>query len=75
MASETLAARMPRGMVTVSESGLKTAADLVRLRQLGYHAFLIGERFMTEVDPGAALKILLQVFLTTKETKDTKVNT
>jgi indole-3-glycerol phosphate synthase len=75
MASETLAARMPRGLVTVSESGLKTAADLARLRQLGYHAFLIGERFMTEADPGAALKSLLQLFLTTKDTKDTKVNT
>ena len=58
-ASETLAARMPRGMVTVSESGLKTAADLLRLRQLGYDAFLIGERFMTAVDPGQALRELL----------------
>ena len=59
-ASETLAARMPRGMVTVSESGLKAAADLVRLRQLGYDAFLIGERFMGEDDPGAALGVLLR---------------
>jgi indole-3-glycerol phosphate synthase len=59
-ASETLAARMPRGMVTVSESGLRTAADLVGLRQLGYHAFLIGERFMTAVDPGQALRELIE---------------
>jgi indole-3-glycerol phosphate synthase len=59
-ASETLAARMPRGMVTVSESGLKAAADLVRLRQLGYDAFLIGERFMTAGDPGQALRELLE---------------
>ncbi len=58
-ASETLAARMPSGMVTVSESGLQTAADLMRLRQLGYDAFLIGERFMTAVDPGQALRALL----------------
>jgi indole-3-glycerol phosphate synthase len=58
-ASETLAAKMPRGMVTVSESGLKAAADLVRLRQLGYKAFLIGERFMTAGDPGQALRELL----------------
>jgi len=59
-ASEVLAARMPPWMVTVSESGLKTAMDLIRLRQLGYDAFLIGERFMTTVDPGEALQELLE---------------
>jgi len=58
-ASERLIARMPRGMVAVSESGLRTSDDLVRLRALGYRAFLIGERLMTEADPGAALKALL----------------
>ena len=51
--------RIPPGVVTVAESGLKTAADLERLRGLGYSAFLMGERFMTEPDPGAALKELL----------------
>lgn len=54
-ASEAIAERLPAGVVAVSESGLKTAADLQRLRQLGYHAFLMGERFMTSADPGAAL--------------------
>ena len=58
-ASEELIARMPAAVVAVSESGLKTRADLARLRALGYHAFLIGERFMTEPDPGAALQELL----------------
>ena len=72
-ASEALAARMPHEIVSVSESGLKTPADLIRLRQLGYDAFLIGERFMSEPDPGAALKTLLQLSFTTKDTKDTKV--
>jgi indole-3-glycerol phosphate synthase len=57
-ASETLASRMPSGVVRVSESGLKEASDLVRLGRLGYNAFLIGERFMTEDDPGAALHAL-----------------
>ncbi len=58
-ASETLIARMPDGVIAVSESGLRTSADLVRLRALGYHAFLVGERFMTTENPGAALKELL----------------
>ncbi|HVH28699.1 MAG TPA: indole-3-glycerol phosphate synthase TrpC [Vicinamibacterales bacterium] len=57
-ASEIVAARMPSGIVRVSESGLKSGSDLARLRQLGYNAFLIGERFMTEDDPGAALRAL-----------------
>jgi indole-3-glycerol phosphate synthase len=72
--SETLAARMPREIVRVSESGLKTAADLIRLGQLGYDACLIGERFMTQEDPGAALGALLQGCVNTEDTKDTKVN-
>jgi indole-3-glycerol phosphate synthase len=58
-ASEDLIARMPRDVVAVSESGLRSAGDLVRLGGLGYRAFLIGERFMTEPDPGAALRQLL----------------
>jgi indole-3-glycerol phosphate synthase len=58
-ASEALAARMPKEIVRVSESGLRTAGDLSRLRQLGYDAFLIGERFMTAPDPGQALRELL----------------
>jgi indole-3-glycerol phosphate synthase len=58
-ASDALIAAIPSDVVAVSESGLKTADDLQRLRQLGYRAFLIGERFMTSGDPGAALRALL----------------
>jgi indole-3-glycerol phosphate synthase len=58
-ASEKLIAWMPKGAVAVTESGLRTADDLIRLRGLGYQAFLVGERFMTTPDPGAALKELL----------------
>ena len=59
-ASETLAAHLPRDVVAVSESGLRTAADIARLEDLGYYAFLIGERFMAAADPGAALESLLE---------------
>ena len=58
MASERIAGRIPGDVIAVSESGLKTADDLRRLQQLGYAAFLIGERFMTSPDPGAELRSL-----------------
>jgi indole-3-glycerol phosphate synthase len=58
-ASESLIAVMPPNVVAVSESGLRTPEDLLRLRTRGYHAFLIGERFMTTDDPGKALRDLL----------------
>jgi indole-3-glycerol phosphate synthase len=49
----------PAGVALVAESGLKSASDLARLRWLGYDAFLMGERFMTEAHPGAALRSVL----------------
>jgi indole-3-glycerol phosphate synthase len=58
-ASEALIARMPRDVVAVSESGLRTPADLRRLHALGYRAFLIGERLMTMPEPGAELRALI----------------
>ncbi|MEO8680783.1 MAG: indole-3-glycerol phosphate synthase TrpC [Vicinamibacterales bacterium] len=58
-ASEAIAKRLTKDVIAVSESGLKTAAELERMTALGYRAFLIGERFMTAPDPGAALGELL----------------
>jgi indole-3-glycerol phosphate synthase len=58
-ASGTLAARMPKDVVAVSESGLQSRSDLERLAAAGYGAFLIGERFMTDPDPAAAIALLL----------------
>jgi indole-3-glycerol phosphate synthase len=55
-ASETIIGRVPLDVLAISESGLKTPADLHRLRALGYRGFLIGERFMTAADPGAELR-------------------
>ena len=56
-----LAERIPAGVVSVTESGIATRADLVRLRTAGFDAFLIGESLMRQPDPGAALKALLSV--------------
>ena len=58
--SDDLIARIPRDVIAVSESGLQTAGDLMRLGQLGYRAFLVGERFMSAPEPGAALRSLIE---------------
>ena len=51
---------IPDDVIAVAESGLKTADDLRDLRDAGYDAFLMGERFMTMEDPGLALGDLLR---------------
>ena len=58
-ASEQAAERIPASITAVSESGLRTAGDLARMRRLGFTAFLIGERFMVSAEPGVALAELL----------------
>jgi indole-3-glycerol phosphate synthase len=58
-ASDRLAAKLPAGVVGVSESGLQTRSDLERLAAAGYRAFLIGERFMTDPDPARAIASLI----------------
>jgi indole-3-glycerol phosphate synthase len=74
-ASEALVDRIPRDVVAVSESGLRSAADLIRLRRLGYRAFLIGERFMAAEDPGGELRGLLTDTMnaTAEDAKDAEV--
>jgi indole-3-glycerol phosphate synthase len=54
-----LAPKIPTGCLAVSESGIKTPEDLRRLREAGYRAALIGERFMIAEDPGRELAALL----------------
>ncbi len=74
-ASEALIAQMPAEVVAVSESGLKTAADILRLKALGYRAFLMGERFMTAADPGAALADLIEGCVNPEDTTDAQATT
>lgn len=50
---------VPEGCIAVSESGLRTHADLVRLRNAGFDAFLVGEHLMKEADPGEPLRELI----------------
>ncbi len=57
--SYRLATQIPKEVVAVSESGLRSHDDLARLTAAGYRAFLVGERFMTDPDPARALQALI----------------
>jgi indole-3-glycerol phosphate synthase len=59
--TERLAARIPEGIVLVSESGIFTPEDVVRLTDAGAHALLIGESLMREDDVGMALRRIRRV--------------
>jgi indole-3-glycerol phosphate synthase len=58
-ASHELIKAIPDEVVAVAESGLRHRDDLRRLRDAGYDAFLIGERLVSQEDPGRALGELL----------------
>jgi indole-3-glycerol phosphate synthase len=51
--------RIPDHCIAVSESGLRSHDDLLRLRDAGFDAFLIGEHLMLAPDPAVALANLL----------------
>lgn len=52
--------RIPPSVVRVAESGIATSADIALLRNAGFTAFLIGETFMRQPDPGEALAALVK---------------
>jgi len=54
-----LAEKIPAGVAKVAESGIHSAADILRLREVGYQAFLVGEHLMKAQDPAQALRALL----------------
>jgi indole-3-glycerol phosphate synthase len=51
--------QIPDGCIAVSESGIRSAAELAKLRAAGFDAFLVGTRLMLSSDPAAALSELL----------------
>lgn len=51
-----LAPRVPDGVTLITESGIRTAQDVARLRRHGVNGFLVGEAFMRAADPGAELR-------------------
>jgi indole-3-glycerol phosphate synthase len=58
--SLSLAPRIPKDVVAVSESGIKTPEDLRKLANAGYRGFLIGEALMRAASPGEALSELVR---------------
>jgi indole-3-glycerol phosphate synthase len=58
--SMALVGWIPASVVRVTESGIASHDDIVRLRKAGFDAFLIGESLMRQPDPGAALAELLK---------------
>jgi len=54
--SFNLIEHLPADAVKVSESGISDVETIRRLKEVGYHGFLIGETFMKEPDPGLALQ-------------------
>ena len=54
-----LAQTMPKDILMVAESGIRTAEEIARLGDVGYSAFLVGEALMRQPDPAAALALLL----------------
>lgn len=49
---------IPSEVLVVTESGIRTHADVAAMREKDVNAFLVGEAFMREPDPGAALRAL-----------------
>lgn len=58
-ASERLSRQIPNGALRVAESGIKTRADVERLRAAGFDAFLVGESLLRQNDRAAAVRQLV----------------
>jgi len=63
--SFALRERLPASAVLVAESGIHTTDDLLRLRAVGFDAFLVGESLMRDPFPGEALARLLSPVMAT----------
>ncbi len=57
--TERLAPLAPEGTLLVSESGINSHADLLRLERSGIRSFLVGESLMRQADVTAATRSLL----------------
>ena len=49
----------PKECTLISESGIRSAADVARLKDAGVHAVLVGEHLLRQSDLGKAVKDLM----------------
>lgn len=56
----SLMAQLPSEKLLITESGITAREDVLRLRQAGVNAFLVGEAFMRAPEPGEALAELFE---------------
>lgn len=57
--SVSLVPRLPAGALRVAESGIGSTADVARLRDAGFDAFLVGESLLLADDPATKLRELV----------------
>lgn len=57
--SLALVDHIPSSVVRVTESGISSSEDVIRLNRAGFHAFLIGESLVRQPDPAVALAELI----------------
>ncbi|MDC1310990.1 indole-3-glycerol phosphate synthase TrpC [Burkholderiales bacterium] len=53
-----LISALPKDRILITESGIHSQEDVLGMRERGVFAFLVGEAFMRQNDPGEALKSL-----------------
>ena len=56
--TESLAPKVPRGKILVSESGITSKEQFLHLKRLRVHAALVGEALVTSPDVSAAVREL-----------------
>jgi indole-3-glycerol phosphate synthase len=54
--SYQLVEHIPNEFLKISESAISNPETIKQLKQAGFNGFLIGENFMKEKEPGAAMK-------------------
>ncbi|MCY4094336.1 MAG: indole-3-glycerol phosphate synthase TrpC [Gammaproteobacteria bacterium] len=58
--TERLVEQIPASVKVVSESGIRSRADVLRILACGVNTFLVGEAFMRASDPGLAMSEIFE---------------